>query len=367
MGAGELAAAAVGVVAAAITGAATRVGEQAGVAVTQVVRDRLGASDRGRAALTGLDETGASPEAQAGASAILTEEIEADPQLRHALALHLSAPHAAGGVVIDRSRMRGDNPILVGNGTINFKKPTSAAGIVALVLAVLVVLAVIVLAVYGGSRVLGSDDPADSGHGSASATTSKNGGSTSGGGSEKRAIAPRALTVAEAKEVVPGLEDMPSGWTVFSERNGFRLTEAEAAGCNRGTAIYENPKMNSGNLQVSYVVTACRDTQKVIDGYAEELKSANGPKDAQSERSEETRISMPRCGEESFATTFDHPNAPSFERGENIEIRARVGAVFVDMTYGPIGDDLYSLDATERAQALMQLVCDRAVTSQSTL
>ncbi|MEU2227744.1 hypothetical protein [Streptomyces sp. NPDC018347] len=366
MGTAELAAAAVGVVAAAITGAATRVGEQAGAAVTQVVRDRLGASDHGRAALAGLDETGASPEAQAGASAILAEEIKTDPRLRHALALHLSPPHAHGDVVIDRSRMRGDNPILVGSGTINFKKPTSAAGMVALVLAVLVVLAVIVLAVYGGSRVLGSDDSADSRHGSASATAGENDGSTSSGGSGKRSITPRALTVAEVKDVVPGYEDLPSGWTVFSERNGFRLKEAEATGCNRGTAIYENPKMNSGNLRVSYAVTACRDVHKVIDGYARELKSANGPKDTRSDKSEETRITMPRCGDESFATTFDHPNAPSFERGENVEIRARVGAVFVDMTYGPIGDDLYSLDAMERAQALMQLVCGRAVASQNT-
>ncbi|MFF4174115.1 hypothetical protein [Streptomyces sp. NPDC001744] len=343
------------------------VGEQAGAAVTQLVRDRLEASDRGRAALTDLDETGASPQAQAEASAILTEEIEADPGLRHALVLHLSAPHAAGGVVIDRSRMRGDNPILVGSGTINFKKPTSAAGMVALVLAVLVVLAVIVLAVYGGSRVLSSDDPTDSGHGSASATASKNGDSTSSDGSGKRTVTPRELTVTEAKDVVPDLEDMPPGWTVFIQRNGFQIKEAGATGCNRGTAIYENPKMNSGNLKVSYIVTACRDVQKVIDGYAEELKSANGPKDNESDRSEETRIAMPRCGDESFATTFDYPNAPNFERGERIEIRARVGAVFIDMTYGPIGDDLYSLDATERAQALMQLVCDRAVASQSTL
>jgi hypothetical protein len=119
MGAGELAAVAVGVLAAAITGGATSVGEQAGVAVAQVVRNRLGASDRGRAALANLEETGASSEAQAEASAVLAEEIVTDPQLQQALTVHLSAPHAAGGVVIDRSRMRGDNPILVGSGTIN--------------------------------------------------------------------------------------------------------------------------------------------------------------------------------------------------------------------------------------------------------
>ncbi|GAB1340595.1 hypothetical protein ACE1SV_71850 [Streptomyces sp. E-15] len=205
--------------------------------------DKLdGASDHGRAALAGLDETGASPEAQAGASAILAEEIKTGPRLRHELALHLSPPHATGDVVIDRSRMRGDNPILVGSGTIDFKKPTSAAGMVALVLAVPVVLAVIVLAVYGGSRIPGSDDSADSRHGSASAAAGENDDSTS------------------------------------------------------------TPKIPKAKNQKRHV-SRCRGV--VI------------------------RASQPPSN-------------------------------------GPIGDDLYSLDAVERAQALMQLVCDRAVASQNT-
>ncbi|MFV5995854.1 hypothetical protein ACNPQM_26375 [Streptomyces sp. NPDC056231] len=335
-------------------------GEHAGAAVAQVVRDRLGASDRGRAALADLEETGASPEAQAGASAVLAEEIDADPRLRHALTVHLSAPHAAGGVIIDRSRMRGDNPILVGSGTIKFRKPTSAAGTVALVLAVLVVLAVIVLAVYGGSRILSSDDSPDSGHGFASATAGKNDGSASGSGSgsEERTTTPRALTVAETKDVVPGLEDMPSGWAVFSARNGF---PAEGdTGCNRGTANYENPEKNSGNLMVLYRVTACRDVRTVIDGYAELLKSV------ETSDPEETRIAMPKCGDESFATSYTITDGTSDSNGDRVEVRARVGAVLIDMTYGPIGDGPYRFDFLERAQELMQLVCDRAVDSQST-
>ncbi|MFB7757674.1 hypothetical protein ACFC18_50255 [Streptomyces sp. NPDC056121] len=334
-------------------------GEQAGDAVAQVVRDRLGASDRGQAALADLEETGASPEAQAGASAVLAEEIETDPRLEHALRIHLNAPHAAGGVVIDRSRMRGDTPIMVGSsGTISIRKPTSAAGMVALVLAVLVVLAVIVLAVYGGSRVLNSDDSPNSGHGSASGTVGKDDGSASSSDSEQRTTAPRALTVAETKNVVPGLEDLPSGWAVFSVRNGF--SPKEDKGCNRGTAIYENPEKNSGNLHVSYVVTACQVVRTVIDGYAESLKRS-GTNDP-----EETRIAMPKCGDESFATSYTVTDGVSFEQGDRVEMRARVGAVFMDMTYGPIGDGPDRLDFLERAQELMQLVCDRAVASQST-
>lgn len=356
MGAGELAAVAVGVLAAVITGAATGVGEYAGAAVAQVVRDRLGASDRGRVALSDLEETGASSEAQAEASAVLAEEIENDPRLKHALTVHLSAPHAAGGVVIDRSRMRGDNPILVGSGTINFRKPTSAAGMVALVLAVLVVLAVIVLAVYGGSRILGSDDSPD-GHGSGSTTAGKNEGSASSSGSEERTISPRALTVAETMDVVPGLQDMPSGWAVSSVRNGFPAEGEE--GCNRGTANYENPAKNSGNLTVTYRVTACRDVRVVIARYAEVLKGV------ETSDPEETRIAMPKCGDESFATSYTVTDSQSDWNGDHVEIRARVGAVFIDMNYGPIGDGPDGLDFLQRAQELIQLVCDRAVASQS--
>ncbi|MFE7424024.1 hypothetical protein [Streptomyces sp. NPDC057545] len=358
MGADELAAAAVGVLAAVITGTATSMGEQAGAAVAQIVRDRLGASDRGRAALADLEESGASPETRTGASAVLAEEIKNDPQLQHALTVHLSAPHAAGGVVIDRSRLRGDNPILVGSGTINFTKPKSAAGMVALVLGVLVVLAVIVLAVYGGSQILGSDASPESGRGSASATAGKNDGSASGSGSEERTITPRALTVAEAKDVVPGLEDMPSGWAVSSARNGFPAEGDE--GCNAGTANYENPEKNSGNLTVTYRVTACRNVRTVIDGYAEVLKGVA------TSNPDETRIAMPKCGDESFATSYTVTDSQSDWNGDHVEIRARVGAVYIDMNYGPIGDGPYRLDFLERAQELMQLVCDRAVASQST-
>ncbi|KAF4406158.1 MULTISPECIES: hypothetical protein [Streptomyces] len=341
-----------------LTGTATGVGEQAGAAVAQVVRDRLGASDRGRAALTELEGAEASPEAQAGAAAVLTEEIEADPRLRHALTVHLDAPRAAGGVFIDRSRVRGDIPVLVGSGTINFRKPTSAAGMVALVLAVLVVLSVMVLAVHGGSSILGADDSPDSSHGSGSATVGSDDGPASSSGSKERTVAPRALTVAETKDVVPALEDMPSGWAVGSARNGFPV-EGDT-GCNAGTANYDNPEENSGHLTVTYRVTACRDVRTVTDGYAEELKRV-GTSDP-----EETRIAMPKCGDESFATSYTVTGGTRDRNGTHVEIRARVGAVFIDMNYGPTGDGAHRLDSLERAGELMRLVCDRAVASQST-
>ncbi|MFC9759979.1 hypothetical protein [Streptomyces sp. NPDC056921] len=164
--------------------------------------------------------------------------------------------------------------------------------------------------------------------------------------------------MAETKDVVPGLGDMPSGWAVFSARNGF--SPEEVKGCNRGTAIYENPEKNSGNLDVLYVVTSCRDVRTVIDVYAKRLEAT------ETSDPEETRIAMPKCGDESFATRYTVTDGPRFEQGDRVKMRALVGTVLIEMTYGPIGNGPEKLDFLERAQELMQPVCDRAVASQST-
>ncbi|MFI6695119.1 hypothetical protein ACIBLA_25870 [Streptomyces sp. NPDC050433] len=89
MEATELAVMAVGVVTAAATGAGTAVGEGAGAAVTELVRARLAGTERGRAALEGLDADGDTA-AQSEAQDLLREDIEADPELRRRLKLHLS-------------------------------------------------------------------------------------------------------------------------------------------------------------------------------------------------------------------------------------------------------------------------------------
>ncbi|MFC8914878.1 hypothetical protein ACFT5C_03820 [Streptomyces sp. NPDC057116] len=354
---GDLAAVAVGVLAAVVTGTATGVGEQAGAAVVQIVRDRLGASDRGRTALAELEATGASSESQAAASAVLTEEIEADPRLRQALTVHLDEPHAPGGVVIHRSRLR-DNPILVGDGTLVFKKPTSPAGMLGLVLAILVVLAVIVLAVYGGGRLLGTDGLQGDGRGGTSAPAAEGGGPApvSGGGKTEGSSRPRALTQAETREVVPALEDLPPGWQVTSGR----AVGDVGSGCYRATANYQNPDVNAGNLMLLYRVTACRDARTVSDGYAKVLKNAQA---GDGER--ETRIAMPPCGDESVATTRTITDDLTGGNGDHIKTRARVGTLYIEMNYGPVGDGFDRIDYLERVQQLAAQLCSRALAAQS--
>ncbi|MGC0334632.1 hypothetical protein RKD23_007622 [Streptomyces sp. SAI-170] len=47
--------------------------------MVQVVREQLGASERGRTALTRLEADETTPQARAEAAAVLDEELRADP------------------------------------------------------------------------------------------------------------------------------------------------------------------------------------------------------------------------------------------------------------------------------------------------
>ncbi|MFF8918451.1 hypothetical protein ACF08M_35400 [Streptomyces sp. NPDC015032] len=356
MEASEVAAAAVAVVAAAITGTASTVGEQTGAAIAQVVRDRLGASSRGRTALADLEESDGSPESQAAASAVLAEEVGSDPQLYRALTVRLNEPSVTDGVHIDRSRIRGDAPILVGNGTLNFTKPTSAAGMVALALAVLVVVGVIALAIYGSKQVLTDDSPPSS-HGPTAATPDARGNSATDGTSGQATIEPRALSESEVATVVPDLEDMPAGWTSFSKRNGFRPEETKR--CTRGTAIYEYPERNGGSLQAAYITSSCADFPSVVTFYDEGLRYFK------QEHPEATHISMPPCGDKSTAITFDRTGPIPSENGKYVRMQSLVGAVYLQLSYGPIDNGADTMDSLDRLQGFISEFCDRALASQT--
>ncbi|AVH54633.1 MULTISPECIES: PQQ-binding-like beta-propeller repeat protein [Streptomyces] len=110
---GNLAAIAVQIMSALATGAATSVGTAAGEEVTRVVRQRLGESEEGRAALDRLQEDPQQPEAQQHVRTLLTDEVRGNA----GFARQLEATVTAGGnahvntLTINRSKV---------SGTINF-------------------------------------------------------------------------------------------------------------------------------------------------------------------------------------------------------------------------------------------------------
>ncbi|MEU5986329.1 hypothetical protein [Streptomyces sp. NPDC047434] len=148
MEAGELAAAAVGVLAAVVTGATAGLGERECAALVPVVRARLLASERGRRALAGLETGPESPDARAEATAVLRAETEADAEFRHALAVLLSepAPGPPGRAARTGSR--------IGTGRMGFGGPWGPRG---RALLAVVLVAVVALLVYGGVRLFGGD------------------------------------------------------------------------------------------------------------------------------------------------------------------------------------------------------------------
>ncbi|MEU2065189.1 hypothetical protein [Streptomyces sp. NPDC013455] len=210
-----MAALAVGVLAAVVTGTATGFGEQAGVAVVQLVQERLRASARGRAALAALEASPGDPESRAEAEAVLRAEVDADPDLRHALSVRLEAPSAR----IENSIVFGDNARVsrgawITLGPITVNKPSSVGGWVAFGTAGLALLLVVTLGLYGGARALSDGDSRKPQKSSAPAGGSPTDGKTPAhslpAGEEKGS----GLSLEDAALTTADLQGSDRPWTV---------------------------------------------------------------------------------------------------------------------------------------------------------
>ncbi|MCX5109246.1 hypothetical protein OOK13_12030 [Streptomyces sp. NBC_00378] len=154
----DLAAVAIGVLAATVTGTATHFGQESAAAVVQVVRERLGNTGRGQTALAELGAAPGDQRVRREAVTVLRGEVREDPDLQRTLAMHLDSPmsQTTGSVTFHGSKVRG-NQIAFGSITVN--KPDSTIATVGLVA---VVLALVALIVYGAVNLF-SDTTADSG------------------------------------------------------------------------------------------------------------------------------------------------------------------------------------------------------------
>lgn len=242
MEASELAGMAVGVAVAIATGAATAVGEGAGTAVAELVRTRFAGTERGRAALEGLD-TGASPSAQADARNLLRDEIEADPELRRRLEIHLpssstSSTHTVGSVVITGSRLSRSTISL---GPVTIADTPGTRAFLAVATALLVVL--VALGAYGGVRLLNPDDspgssprPASSDAGSGGLSgdepdnrNERSDGTASpdaSGGTDRKDSPLNSSAVVEV--TLPDSGSLPAGWEAAQDK---KITAGTPSDC----------------------------------------------------------------------------------------------------------------------------------------
>ncbi|MEU5687257.1 hypothetical protein DEJ48_03820 [Streptomyces venezuelae] len=334
----ELAMLAVGVATAVANGASTGVGEGAGAAVTDLVRSRLARTERGRAALEGIDGGGAGgsarSESRARAQAVLREEIDADPELGRQLALHLNAPttYNRDAVVIDHSTITRSHISL---GPITVKKTPGALTVLALTGVLL--LALVALGVYGGTRLIADDGTRD-----ASAQGSGEGGAgkededapeegkaaDTGGDPGNRT---RALTVAQTRAALPVRGDLPPGWTQQGEAGA--AAASGPGGCHQGGTKYALSSAGAGYVRAEYYVFGC-DSPAQAERVRKQLVQDQSGYDGT------TPLSLPTLGDKS--STFTYYKEP--EDSTNAMAVLRVGSTVGWLRLGEV-DDLPNYEA----------------------
>ncbi|MEU5535422.1 hypothetical protein [Streptomyces sp. NPDC020362] len=255
------------------SGAAGTVEGAAGAEVVRVVRERLGSSPGGNAALDRIGEEPGEVERRLTA-AIGADAAFADQpiQLREEVRQQAPSPRYAGrdmNTAVLGAHTKG-NTITFGPLTIHRTNGTGAKP-TALVLVVAVILG---LAVYGLVRVVDGRDSGAQGTTSAGATGAGDGdgaqtplkdvGDPAGGQAKVAPVRDLAL----AKGVLPDLQSMPSGWSLSEKANTRRTTDSSMGSCggllSEGEVAYAVP---GGSDQASILVDAYDSADAAAAGY----------------------------------------------------------------------------------------------------
>lgn len=205
-----------------LTAMATGAGTEAGRALGDVVRARLGTSDEGRDALARVSADPADPAAAQGLQEVIREAIAADPEFQGRVAAAMAGPSPAtppahtishsykDSIVIGAGSKVRRSQISLGPLTINNTRSARAS----LTAAAALLLALLALAAYGGAQVISGDDSpgVSSGTSSRSPRTASSAPSAPSGG----ASVPVVRDAASAEQILPGPESLPDGWAFAS-------------------------------------------------------------------------------------------------------------------------------------------------------
>ncbi|MER5485740.1 hypothetical protein ABT024_21330 [Streptomyces sp. NPDC002812] len=265
------------------TGTATAAVDGGNAALSTLVRTRMAASPRGQAALTALEADADDAAAQAEAQAVLTEEIAADPELRHQLTLRFESHR--GSMVITNSRARGNfslGPLTVNN---------TAGGRVLAAVVVLLVVAVVALALYGTRQLLIQNDSPRSGSADGQAVPVPGGGKPG----------EHQLTATETTLALPPPDTLPRDqiWSYFAHHGVVDQPD----GCRADQAEYEVSGRDEPEhvLRLAYFgVYACPSKAaasaalpKIVAGFGQEESPESS-----------AALDLPKAGDESAARIY---------------------------------------------------------------
>ncbi|MFC8080659.1 hypothetical protein ACFUN8_34595 [Streptomyces sp. NPDC057307] len=337
---------------AAVTGAGTAVGTGAVQVVSDLVRERLGDSEQGRAALTGLDQAPDDSTAADRLQTALRDALDADPAFARRLIALLEAPPLpttppapAGSVVIgDSNRLRGSN-ISLGPLSIS----TTRGGPGTMVTLVVVVVGIVALAVYGGVRAINGDDsprqrssvaPQQDTAGAQEVPAPPDGAAASPAEGQLR-------TVLEDRDVVesvlPGLDAAPGGWTQNADPTVF---DASEQGCPDdmpdvlfcGEAEYEDPSTdNVAHFQV-LTFSSVKSGESAYQTWREE---------------DPPSLALPALGEESHATSRERDGA------KQVMSVVRTGSVVAGVTYEISAVDWTDVYGADHLELLTRMLTSR--------
>ncbi len=285
-----------------LTAMAAGAGTEAGRALGDVVRARLGTSGEGRAALARVSADPTDPAAAQGLQEAIREALAADPEFRGRVAAALAGPAPAAPPAGTSSHSYKDS-IVIGSGsrirrsqislgplTINNSRSARAY----LTAGGALLLALLALAVYGGTQIITGDELPESSDGTSprssrtAASSAPLAPSPSGGAS-----APEVRDLAAAKHTFPGPESLPEGWaftdgspkkdTCPDNRVGVEEDETLHYICKGSlldlTAWYA-PEASAGFDRVSIEVVTYSSRHAAVQGYlGQKAELANNPPD----------------------------------------------------------------------------------------
>ncbi|MFD7505589.1 hypothetical protein [Streptomyces sp. NPDC059850] len=316
-----MATAAVRIVTDLATGAVTAVGTEVGRTVSVLVRERLGGSADGQAALSAVDDRPQDPEAVTGLRDAVRAAMAADGEFAARLNAALAGPpppppdaaprQVVGSVTIDGGARVRRTQISLGPMTFN-NTPSGRAALTALSVVMAVLLA---FAAYGGVRLIAADDGPgattweqggpgaqwDAGSGTGAPDPDPGGPGSEGTPASGSPAAEKLVPLADAAAVESVLPDadgssLPAGWTQSS------APRVGASSRGDGSTFTGRVKYIPGDGGgIEFHVVAYPSVEKARAGYA-----AMAPP-----RSAEVKsLTMPSAGDESRA--YSSPQKQSF-------------------------------------------------------
>ncbi|MGW2324692.1 hypothetical protein ACWC5C_02865 [Streptomyces sp. NPDC001700] len=318
-----MATAAVRIVTDLATGAVTAVGAEVGRTVSVLVRERLGGSADGQAALRAVDDRPQDPEAVAGLTDAVRAVMVADAEFAARLNAALAGPpppppdagprQVVGSVTIDGGARVRRTQISLGPMTFN-NTPSGRAALTVLSVVMAVLLA---FAAYGGVRLIAADDGPgattweqggpgaqwDTGAGSGAPDPAPDPGGSGSEGTPASGTpaAEKLVPLADAAAVESVLPDadgssLPAGWT---QSSAPRVGASSRSDGSTFTGWVKYIPGDGGGIE--FHVLAYPSVEKAHAGYA----AMAPPRSAEAKS-----LTMPSAGDESRA--YSSPQKQSF-------------------------------------------------------